>query len=122
VTIVSYSIGVGLALEAAETLAAEGIEAEVLDLRTLRPLDKSAVLESLRKTNRMVVAEEGFPVCSIAAEIISICMTEGFDDLDAPVLRVCNEDVPLPYAANLEKAALIDAEKIVKAVRQVCYR
>jgi len=122
VTIVSYSIGVGLALEAAETLAAEGIEAEVLDLRTLRPLDKAAVLESLRKTNRMVVAEEGFPVCSIAAEIISICMTEGFDDLDAPVLRVCNEDVPLPYAANLEKAALIDAEKIVKAVRQVCYR
>jgi len=122
VTIVSYSIGVGLALEAAEALAGEGIEAEVLDLRTLRPLDKASVLASLRKTNRMVVAEEGFPVCSIAAEIITICMTEGFDDLDAPVLRVCDEDVPLPYAANLEKAALIDAGRIAAAVRQVCNR
>jgi len=122
VTIVSYSIGVGLALEAAEALAGEGIEAEVLDLRTLRPLDKASVLASLRKTNRMIVAEEGFPVCSIAAEIITICMTEGFDDLDAPVLRVCDEDVPLPYAANLEKAALIDAGRIAAAVRQVCNR
>jgi len=122
VTIVSYSIGVGLALEAAEQLAGEGVEAEVLDLRTLRPLDKAAVLASLKKTNRMVVAEEGFPICSIASEIITICMTEGFDDLDAPVLRVCDEDVPLPYAANLEKAALIDAGKIAQAVRQVCNR
>ena len=122
VTIVSYSIGVGLSLEAAEELAAEGIEAEVLDLRTLRPLDKAAVLASLAKTNRLVVAEEGFPVCSIASEIIAICMEEGFDDLDAPVLRVCNEDVPLPYAANLEKAALINAAQIVRAVKQVCYR
>ena len=122
VTIVSYSIGVGFALEAAEQLAAEGIEAEVLDLRTLRPLDKEAVLASLAKTNRVVVAEEGFPVCSIASEIIAICMEEGFDHLDAPVLRVCNEDVPLPYAANLERAALINAEGIVKAVKQVCYR
>ncbi|HET9628381.1 MAG TPA: pyruvate dehydrogenase complex E1 component subunit beta, partial [Novosphingobium sp.] len=122
VTIVTYSIGVGLALEAADTLAAEGIEAEVLDLRTLRPLDKAAVLASLKKTNRMVVAEEGFPVCSIASEIITICMQDGFDDLDAPVLRVCDEDVPLPYAANLEKAALIDAGRIAGAVRQVCNR
>ena len=102
VTIVSYSIGVGLALEAAETLA--------------------AVLESLSRTNRMVVAEEGFPVCSIASEIIAIAMEEGFDHLDAPVLRVCNEDVPMPYAANLEKAALINAGKIADAVRKVCYR
>jgi len=122
VTLVSYSIGVGVSLEAAEVLAAEGIEAEVLDLRTLRPLDKAAVLESLKKTNRMVVVEEGFPVCSIASEIIAICMEEGFDDLDAPVLRVCDEDVPLPYAANLEKAALIDADRVVKAVKKVCYR
>ncbi|MCW1383487.1 pyruvate dehydrogenase complex E1 component subunit beta [Novosphingobium sp. KCTC 2891] len=122
VTIVSYSIGVGFALEAAETLAAEGIEAEVIDLRTLRPLDKATVLASLAKTNRMVVAEEGFPVCSIASEIIAIAMEEGFDHLDAPVLRVCDEDVPLPYAANLEKAALIDAGKIAAAVRKVCYR
>ncbi|MFN4221727.1 MULTISPECIES: pyruvate dehydrogenase complex E1 component subunit beta [Novosphingobium] len=122
VTIVSYSIGVGFALEAAEALAAEGIDAEVIDLRTLRPLDKETVLASLAKTNRMVVAEEGFPVCSIASEIIAIAMEEGFDHLDAPVLRVCDEDVPLPYAANLEKAALIDAAKIAAAVRKVCYR
>ena len=122
VTIVSYSIGVGLALEAAETLAGEGIDAEVIDLRTLRPLDKSAVLESLAKTNRMVIAEEGWPVCSIASEIIAICMEDGFDHLDAPVLRVCDEDVPLPYAANLEKAALIDAPRIVAAAKKVCYR
>ncbi|KUR80696.1 pyruvate dehydrogenase complex E1 component subunit beta [Novosphingobium sp. FSW06-99] len=122
VTIVTYSIGVGLALEAAATLAAEGIDAEVIDLRTLRPLDKATVLESLSRTNRMVVAEEGFPVCSIASEIIAIAMEEGFDYLDAPVLRVCDEDVPLPYAANLEKLALIDAERIAAAVRKVCYR
>jgi len=122
VTIVSYSIGVGLALEAAETLAEEGIEAEVLDLRTLRPLDKEAVLASLAKTNRLVIAEEGWPVCSIASEIMAICMEDGFDHLDAPVLRVCDEDVPLPYAANLEKAAIIDAPRIVAAVRKVCYR
>ncbi|MFC6621782.1 pyruvate dehydrogenase complex E1 component subunit beta [Novosphingobium panipatense] len=122
VTIVSYSIGVGLALEAAEALAAEGIEAEVIDLRTLRPLDKETVLASLAKTNRLVVAEEGFPVCSIASEISAICMEEGFDSLDAPVVRVCNEDVPLPYAANLEKMAIIDAYRIVAAVKKVTYR
>ncbi|MDG2002292.1 MAG: pyruvate dehydrogenase complex E1 component subunit beta [Novosphingobium sp.] len=122
VTIVSYSIGVGLALEAAETLAGEGIEAEIIDLRTLRPLDREAVLESLAKTNRLVIAEEGWPQCSIASEVIAICMEDGFDNLDAPVLRVCNEDVPLPYAANLEKAALIDAERIAAAVREACYR
>ena len=122
VTIVSYSIGVGLALAAAEELAGEGIEAEVIDLRTLRPLDREAVLASLARTNRLVVAEEGWPVCSIASEIVALCMEEGFDHLDAPVLRVCNADVPLPYAANLEKAALIDAARIVEAVRKVSYR
>ena len=122
VTIVSYSIGVGLALEAAEMLAGEGIDAEVLDLRTLRPLDREAVLTSLAKTNRLVVAEEGWPQCSISSEIMAICMEDGFDHLDAPVLRVCDEDVPLPYAANLEKAAIIDAARIAAAVRKVCYR
>ncbi len=122
VTIVTYSIGVGLALEAAGTLAGEGIDAEVIDLRTLRPLDKETVLKSLAKTNRLIVAEEGWPTCSIASEIVSICMEEGFDHLDAPVLRVCNEDVPLPYAANLEKLALIDAARIAAAARAVCYR
>jgi len=122
VTIVSYSIGVGFALEAAETLAGEGIDAEVIDLRTIRPLDKETVLASLAKTNRLVIAEEGWPQCSVASEIQAICMEDGFDHLDAPVLRVCNEDVPLPYAANLEKIALIDASKIAEAVRKVCYR
>jgi len=122
VTIVSYSIGVGLALEASDLLAGEGIDAEVLDLRTLRPLDREAVLTSLAKTNRLVVAEEGWPQCSIASEIMAICMEDGFDHLDAPVLRVCDEDVPLPYAANLEKAAIIDAKRIAAAVRKVCYR
>jgi pyruvate dehydrogenase E1 component beta subunit len=122
VTIVSYSIGVGLALEAANMLAGEGIDAEVIDLRTLRPLDKQTVLASLAKTNRLIVAEEGWPTCSIASEIIAICMEEGFDHLDAPVLRVCNEDVPLPYAANLEKLALIDAARIAEGARKVCYK
>jgi len=121
VTIVSYSIGVGLSLEAAEELAGEGIDAEVIDLRTLRPLDTEAILKSLAKTNRVVIAEEGWPTCSIASEVIAVCMEQGFDDLDAPVLRVCNEDVPLPYAANLEKLALIDTPRIVEAVKKVCY-
>ena len=122
VTLVTYSIGVGVALEAAQELMAEGINAEVIDLRTLRPLDKATVLESLKRTNRLVVVEEGWPVCSIASEIISICMEEGFDDLDAPVMRVTNADVPLPYAANLEKLALIKASEVVKAAKAVCYR
>lgn len=122
VTLVSYSIGVALALEAAETLADEGIDAEVIDLRTLRPLDTATVLASLKKTNRLVVVEEGWPVCSIASEIMAVCMEQGFDDLDAPVQRVTNEDVPLPYAANLEKAALVDTARVVAAAKKVCYR
>ena len=122
VTLVSYSIGVGVALEAAQQLMAEGINAEVIDLRTLRPLDKATVLESLKRTNRMVVVEEGWPTCSISSEIIAIAMTEGFDDLDAPVLRVTDVDVPLPYAANLEKLALIKASDVVAAAKAVCYR
>jgi len=122
VTIVSYSIGVGVALEAAQELMGQGINAEVIDLRTLRPLDKATVLESLKRTNRMVVVEEGWPVASISSEIIAIAMTEGFDDLDAPVLRVTDVDVPLPYAANLEKMALIKASDVVEAVKAVTYR
>jgi len=122
VTIVSYSIGVGISLEAADELAKEGIEAEVVDLRTLRPLDRKTVLKSLAKTNRIVVVEEGWPTCSIASEVAAFVMEEGFDDLDAPVLRVTDEDVPLPYAANLEKLALISAAKVVETVKKVCYR
>jgi pyruvate dehydrogenase E1 component beta subunit len=119
ITIVSYSLGVGLALDAAEKLAAEGIDAEVIDLRTLRPLDKATVLSSLKKTNRLVFAEEGWPTCSIGSEIAAICMEDGFDDLDAPVLRVTNEDVPMPYAANLERATLVTADKIAAACRSL---
>lgn len=115
VTIVSYSIGVGLSLEAADTLAEQGIEAEVIDLRTIRPLDKETILNSLAKTNNMIVAEEGWHVCSVGSEIVSICMEEGFDDLDAPVTRVTNENVPMPYAANLESLAVINVDKIVSA-------
>jgi pyruvate dehydrogenase E1 component beta subunit len=122
ITIVSYSIGVGLALEAAETLAGEGIDVEVIDLRTIRPLDKAVVLESLAKTNRLVIAEEGWPTCSVGSEIIAICMEEGFDHLDAPVVRVTNEDVPMPYAANLEKLALLNADKIAAACRKTLGR
>jgi pyruvate dehydrogenase E1 component beta subunit len=122
VTLVSYTIGVGMALDAAAKLAEEGIEAEVIDLRTIRPLDKATVLASVKKTNRLVVVEEGWPVCSIASEIMAIVMEEGFDDLDAPVLRVTNEDVPLPYAANLEKAALIKVDDVIAAAKKVCYR
>ena len=122
VTIVSYSIGVGVALDAANQLAEEGIDAEIVDLRTLRPLDKATVLKSLAKTNRIVVVEEGWPTCSIASEIAAIAMEDGFDDLDAPVLRVTNMDVPMPYAANLEKLALLKAADVVEAVKKVCYR
>ncbi len=122
VTLVSYSIGVGIALDAATKLAEAGIDAEVLDLRTLRPLDRGAVLASLKKTNRMVVVEEGWPTCSIASEIAAIAMEDGFDDLDAPVLRVTNVDVPLPYAANLEKLAIVKVEDVVTAAKKVTYR
>ncbi len=122
VTLVSYSIGVGVALDAATKLAEAGIDAEVIDLRTLRPLDTACVLASLKKTNRMVVVEEGWPACSIASEIMAVAMEQGFDDLDAPVLRVTNADVPLPYAANLEKAALIKVDDVVIAAKKVCYR
>ncbi|WP_454883916.1 pyruvate dehydrogenase complex E1 component subunit beta [Sphingomonas oryzagri] len=122
VTLVSYSIGVGVALEAAVKLAEAGIDAEVIDLRTLRPLDTDTVLKSLAKTNRMVVVEEGWPTCSIASEIAAVVMEKGFDDLDAPVLRVTNVDVPLPYAANLEKLALIKTDDVVTAAKKVCYK
>ncbi len=121
-TIVSYSIGVGVALDAAAKLAEEGIDAEVVDLRTLRPLDRATVLASLKKTNRLVIADESWPVCSIASEIMAICMEDGFDDLDAPVLRVTSADVPLPYAANLEKLAFVKVEDVVAAAKKVTYR
>ncbi len=119
VSLVSYSIGVAVALEAADLLAADGIEAEVLDLRTLRPIDEKAILASLARTHRLVVIEEGWPRCSIAAEVMAICMEKGFDNLDAPVLRVTDADVPLPYAANLERLALVKPADVVAAVRSI---
>ena len=121
-TIVSFSIGVAKSLEAADLLAAEGIEAEVIDLRTLRPMDMETVLASVRRTNRCVSVEEGWPQSGIGAEIAASIMEHGFDDLDAPVIRVCGKDVPMPYAANLEKLALPQPEDIVAAVKAVCYR
>ena len=122
VTIVSFSRGMAYALDAAKHLAEEGIEAEVIDLRTLRPLDIETVVASVRKTNRIVTVEEGWPVCSIASEIAARVTAEAFDYLDAPPLAVTGVDVPMPYAANLEKLALPSAEHIVEAVKSVCYR
>ncbi|MEY4257009.1 MAG: hypothetical protein RLZZ141_2236 [Pseudomonadota bacterium] len=121
VTITAHSRMVGLALKAAELLAQEGIEAEVIDLRTLRPLDHATIVESVRKTNRLVTTEEGWGPMGVGAEIIARVVEHGFDYLDAPPMRVCQEDVPLPYAANLEALALPSVEKIVQAARAVCY-
>ncbi len=122
VTIVAFSIMVGKALEAADRLAADGIDAEVVDLRTLRPLDTETLIRSVQKTNRMVVAEEGWAFSGIGAEISATVMEKAFDYLDAPVLRVAAKDVPLPYAANLEALALPQIEDIVTAVKAVCYQ
>ena len=122
VTITAFSIMVGKALEAAEILAADGIDAEVIDLRSLRPLDIDTILTSLAKTNRMVSCEEGFPFAGIGAELIAQVNEKAFDDLDAPVARVTGKDVPMPYAANLEALALPQSADIVAAARQVCYR
>src|SRR5579863_405355 len=122
VTIVAYSITVGQALEAAEKLSANGIEAEVIDLRSLRPLDMDTVLESVKKTNRIVTIEQAWPVCSIGSEICSRVALEAFDYLDAPPTKVSGKDVPMPYAANLEKLALPTVEDVVRAVKSVCYK
>ncbi|MBF0267236.1 MAG: pyruvate dehydrogenase complex E1 component subunit beta [Alphaproteobacteria bacterium] len=122
VTITAFSRMVGLALEAAELLAKEGIEAEVINLRSLRPLDTPAIIESVKKTNRLVTLEEGWPYAGIGAEIAAQVMDQAFDWLDAPITRVTGEDVPMPYAANLEKLALPDVAKIVAAAKAVCYR
>jgi pyruvate dehydrogenase E1 component beta subunit len=122
VTITAFSLMVAHALRAAETLAAEGIEAEVIDLRTIRPLDTATVVQSVKKTNRLVSVEEGWPFAGIGAELAAVMMEQAFDWLDAPVVRVSGADVPLPYAANLEKLALPNADVVAAAARQVCYR
>ncbi len=110
------------ALAAAEELAKEGIEAEVIDLRTLRPLDTATVIESVKKTNRCVTVEEGWPRSGSGAEIAATIMEEAFDYLDAPVMRVSGKDVPMPYAANLEKLALPSVAEVIAAAKAVSYR
>ncbi len=122
VTIVAYSRMVQVALDAAAVLAAEGIEAEVINLRTLRPLDVETIVASVRKTNRIVSVEEGWATAGIGAEIAAVMMEHAFDWLDAPPVRVCGADVPMPYAANLERLALPHPETVAEAARHVCYK
>jgi pyruvate dehydrogenase E1 component beta subunit len=122
VTVVSYSRGMAYALEVAKRLAEEGIEAEVVDLRTLRPLDVETLIASVKKTNRLVTVEEGWPICSIGSEVAARVTMEAFDYLDAPPVKITGADVPMPYAANLEKLALPSVDQIIAAVKSVCYR
>ena len=122
VTIISFGIGMTYALEAAEKLAEEGINAEVIDLRTLRPIDYDTIIASVIKTNRVVTVEEGWPVGSIGNHLSAYIMTNAFDYLDAPVLNCTGKDVPMPYAANLEKHALVTTDEVIAAVKQVTYR
>ncbi len=122
VTIVSFGIGMSYALAAAEKLAEEGINAEVIDLRTLRPMDTPAIIKSVMKTNRLVTVEEGWPQGSVGNYISSVVMQEAFDYLDAPIINCTGKDVPMPYAANLEKHALLTADEVVAAVKKVTYK
>ncbi|OIQ63033.1 2-oxoisovalerate dehydrogenase subunit beta [mine drainage metagenome] len=122
VTITAHSRMVGLALQAAEELAGAGIEAEVIDLRTLRPPDHETIVESVKKTNRLVTVEEGWGPMGVGAEVIARVLEHAFDYLDAPPMRVHQEDVPLPYAANLEQLSLPSVEKIVKAAKAATYK
>jgi pyruvate dehydrogenase E1 component beta subunit len=121
-TIVSFGIGMTYAMQAAEALAKEGIDAELIDLRSLRPMDTETVVRSVKKTNRCVTVEEGWPVASIGGHVSSVLMREAFDWLDAPVLTLTGKDVPMPYAANLEKLALVTTAEVIEAARSVCYR
>ncbi|WP_170446491.1 pyruvate dehydrogenase complex E1 component subunit beta [Ruegeria arenilitoris] len=122
VTIVSFGIGMQYALEAADKLAEDGISAEVIDLRTIRPMDTGAIINSVMKTNRLVTVEEGWPQGSVGSYISSVVMQEAFDYLDAPVITLTGKDVPMPYAANLEKLALVTTDEVIAAVKQVTYR
>jgi pyruvate dehydrogenase E1 component beta subunit len=121
VTIVSFARGMVYALDAAEKLAGEGIEAEVIDLRSLRPLDMETIIESVKKTNRLVTVEEAWPVCSVGSEICAQVAIQAFDYLDAPPAKVSGADVPMPYAANLERLALPTVAHVIEAVKAVCY-
>jgi pyruvate dehydrogenase E1 component beta subunit len=121
-TLVAWGIGMTYALKAADELAGMGIDAEVIDLRTLRPLDIATIVESVKKTNRCVIVEEAWPVASASSYIASEIMSEAFDFLDAPVLKVTGKDVPMPYAANLEKLALPSVREVIDAAKAVAYR
>jgi len=122
VTIVAFSLVVKYALEAAEELAKEGIEAEVIDLRTIRPIDRETIVNSVKKTSRCITVEEGFPFAAVGSEIASILMEEAFDYLDAPVKKLASVDAPLPYAANLERLALPKTYNIIAAAKEACFR
>ena len=122
VTIIAHSKMVLVALEAAADLASEGIEAEVVDPRTLRPLDTGAIVNSVKKTNRVVIVEEGWEYCGVGAQFVDVIQREAFDYLDAPILRVTGVDVPMPYAKNLEHLAQPDKQKVKEAVYRVLYR
>jgi pyruvate dehydrogenase E1 component beta subunit len=122
VTLVAWSNGMTYALKAAEDLAKEGIEAEVIDLRTIRPMDTGTIVASVKKTGRCVTVEEGWAQSGVGAEIMARLMEQAFDWLDAPVVRVTGRDVPMPYAANLEKLALPNVADVVGAAKSVCYR
>jgi pyruvate dehydrogenase E1 component beta subunit len=122
VTLVAWSMGMNYALKAAEELAKDGIDAEVIDLRTLKPMDLDTIIESVKKTGRIVTVEEGWRQSGVGAEIAASVSEFAFDWLDAPVLRVTGKDVPMPYAANLEKLALPSIAEVVEAAKTVCYR
>lgn len=122
ITIVSFGIGMQYALKAAEKLAADGIEAEVIDLRTIRPIDYETLIQSVSKTNRCITVEEGFPIASIGNHLSAYIMEHAFDYLDAPVINCSGKDVPMPYAANLEKLALVTTDEVVNVAKKVCYR
>jgi pyruvate dehydrogenase E1 component beta subunit len=122
VTIVSWSMGMAYALKAADELAGEGIDAEVIDLRTIKPMDTETIVTSVQKTARLVTVEEGWQQSGVGAEIAARVMEKAFDYLDAPVARVSGKDVPMPYAANLEKLALPSVADVVEAAKAVCYR
>ncbi len=122
VTLISFGIGMQYALEASETLEKEGVSCEVIDLRSIRPIDYDTIINSIKKTNRCVTIEEGFPVASIGNHLSAVIMERAFDYLDAPVINCTGKDVPMPYAANLEKLALVTTDEVINAVKQVTYR
>ena len=122
VTLISFGIGMQYALEASETLEKEGVSCEVIDLRSIRPIDYDTIINSIKKTNRCVTIEEGFPVASIGNHLSAVIMERAFDYLDAPVINCTGKDVPMPYAANLEKLALVTTDEVINAVKQITYR